>query len=169
MGCQIAQNLCAITTPCTPFWLVHRYWGIILGLPCLPFATSLHNNPALSQCLHVAVLCHSEENDTAFQTHLKDKELSQTLQYTFKIYIYIYLYIYIYIYSCSYIYIIAAATNDQPLVDRIFNNYNEIDWSKESDILQFSYSLFIILDMEYRLNVSLTDHATFPISKKVYL
>lgn len=78
-------------------------------------------------------------------------------------------FLYIYIYSCSYIYIIAAATNDQPLVDRIFNNYNEIDWSKESDILQFSYSLFIILDMEYRLNVSLTDHATFPISKKVYL
>jgi len=102
MGCQIAQNLCAITTPCTPFWLVHRYWGIILGLPCLPFATSLHNNPALSQCLHVAVLCHSEENHTAFQTHLKDNELSQTLQYTFKIYIYIYLYIYRYM--CIYIY-----------------------------------------------------------------
>lgn len=70
----------AIITPCTPFWSVHRYCGIILGLPWLPFITSLHNNPALSQCLHVAMLCPSKENDTAFQTLLKDKEWSQILQ-----------------------------------------------------------------------------------------
>lgn len=95
MGCQIAQNLCAITTPCTPFWSAHRCWWIILGPPCLPFVTSFHNNPALSQCLHVTVLCHSKENDTAFQTLLQTEQQSQILQIPslicngFRIYIYI--------------------------------------------------------------------------------
>lgn len=37
---------------------------------------------------------------------------------------------------------------------------------RQSDILQFSYSLFIILDLECRLNVYLRDHTIFPIAKK---
>lgn len=37
---------------------------------------------------------------------------------------------------------------------------------RKSEILQFSYSLFIILDLECRLNVYLRDHTIFPIAKK---
>lgn len=80
MGCQIVHNFCAITTPCTPFWSGHRYWWITLGPSCLQFVILFQTNPAQSQCLHVTLLHHSEENAAAFQIFLQTEEQAQTLQ-----------------------------------------------------------------------------------------
>lgn len=80
MGCQMAHNLYAIRTPRTPSWPVHRCRGMTLGPPCLQFVILFHNKPAPSQCLHAPVLCHWEENATAFQTFLQAEEQAQTPQ-----------------------------------------------------------------------------------------